>query len=245
MSRITVGAEYLRIARMFAVTDRKKAHIHQRFITAATYILLHPTGKTGLHVISTDGAVVCIQYDKDGAADRAYTIKIDDDTAGHLKGNTVDSRQVVIDMEKDRLRVLEGTETVFKAALCNNVRKAHIFEHAGPSLPTGENGVMIYPDWRRIAPSEEDLTGMKEGFPGIISMRYLRTIAAMYDDWLDYRDVRILHKPRGTLDDSTIYAQFPWRPQMLLIIAPLTGGEFDSQGNALEVLNPEAEDDEL
>lgn len=249
---IDLRGEFLRIARMFQVGETGPTHPSIRLITAARYTLIepNPSGDDGVYVISTDGAVACIQFDETGKADRPYVINIDEETADKLRGaETVNDLRVRANLEK--LVIRNKGIRVHSVERDDIMWPAEIFEWAGPTAPTHRTDKYIgmFPNWRKFLPSRVQLDAMEKGVPGVISARYLSIIGRMYDDMLEYRDVRFLYEPADEGKFERAYVQFPFRPDMLLVIAPMKPSDFDIVGGIERITSPlwddEDEDEEL
>lgn len=223
--RIEVNADVLRIANLYCTREGSHRPLNQRMVTATEYILLDPDPDGGLWVISTDCAALCVQYDTDGRVDRPYTIAVSDDLAKHLAGDTTRDRIVII--KDETLRVLSNGTPVYRAHVAPGeiVRNAEIHDAVGATWPGERQYTITYPNWKKLLPTKEAIAEMDIGFTGQVSARYLSLIGRMYDEWNEHRDAMIMSRPAkyDSTHLSDMIVQFPWRPDMLLIIAPMMG----------------------
>jgi len=217
MSNIEIRGEFIRIARAFAGTATGVFDIdnlkHGTSINGI-YVEPHASGQ-GVQIVSTDGAAMCIQWDRKGRVDRPYLIcGIDKPTAVDLTGADINERWLVgkpgaMTIER---RVLPKTKVT-------RLPEANFHPVRLNGAPTDEPGVTVYPNWRSAVPARDEIEAMSEGYPGVLNAAYLSIIARLHDDSMaNCRAVRLLHS--GSIN-SPVLLQFPWRNDTFVIIAPL------------------------
>lgn len=204
--KIIVRGEFMRIAHAFthgqtSVFDVE--HSHSRH-TRGIYIEPHPSGQ-GVNVVATDGAALALQHDTEGYAPKPTLIHgLVKRDAVALSNGTLGARRFTVDDQGDA-NIKAGDGTVEREL--PHVRQV---------------GAEGYPKWNHLVPTRDDIELMVEGFPGYLNIAYLSILARLWDDNLpNCRTVRILST--GGLTDRVIL-QFPWRPDLMVIVAPLFVG---------------------
>ncbi len=131
MTKLSINAEYVRLAHGFASTEET------RFYLMGVQVEPHPSGE-GVLIIATDGHVAGIFYDRKGIADKNYLLALDKPTLSALKAQRSDGNRGnrFVTIKDDRLVI---------------TNMAGLEYHIKP------NAVEIdgtFPDWRRIIPEK-------------------------------------------------------------------------------------------
>lgn len=223
MSHIELRSDFVRIARAFtygasgvftttSVADPSTA-------TKGIYVEPHPSGK-GVLLVSTDRSGLCVQWDQKGSVDRPRLIcGLKAPQAHEMSGAVLDDRWLVGTAEKLALRVAGKSRPIPLPGV-----EAHKCRIEGE--PTDEPGVFPYPSWRHMVPSQAEIDQMKDGMPGHFDLAYAAILGRLYSDGAqNCRTVRVKHTPRlgnsvGPNGEPIMLLQFPWRPNMLVVIAP-------------------------
>jgi hypothetical protein len=240
MPNINISADVLRIARMFLTKQTGlNAFKTQRLRHAGRYILVQPLKNIGgVHVVSTDGAVMCVQYDETGEADRDYVISPDDDTGRVLAhGINQDTRVVITD---ERLCVIEDDGEVIHTQISKTAAWVchHALVGAGGAIDEAK-AACTYPDWPRVVPAEDKLV---PGYPGALNAVYLSILSRLYEEWNDARTVFMWHLPDAT--QPTMVARFPWRPGMVVLLAGMKDELLPAMLPFSDVVSPEGDDED-
>lgn len=204
--KIIVRGEFMRIAHAFTYGETsvsEAGYTHSRY-TRGIYIEPHPSGK-GVNVVATDGAALALQHDTEGYAPKPVLIHgLVKRDAVALSNGILGARRFTVDDQ---------------GAACIKTSDGSVEQelpHVQQSVAEG------YPSWRQLVPSQDDIELMVEGFPGYLNIAYLSILARLWDDSLaNCRTVRILST--GGLEDQVIL-QFPWRPHLMVIVAPFLAG---------------------
>lgn len=234
MSRVTLHAEHLRLAMMFMAGANSPVPKGGGLLTPARHILFERAPAGGLYVIAVDGSAVFIQYDQDGLADDDYVLAgstVYEALLKNLKGPTI--REPMVEIEDKVARVCHSNGNVNNYPI-DQLDRAAVFKNFGTSVPTP-----FSPTWLTIVPSPEQVQEMKPGAPAGLSARVMSVIGRFYDDMREYRDVRLYHGDmvHNGIAFPRIVAMFPWRPQMMLFIAPDSFGDFDLHAAYAELLS--------
>jgi hypothetical protein len=219
MSAIEIRSEFVRIARLFTSGVTRSYHSDHAALKNI-YVEPHASGK-GVQIVSCDGAAMCVQWDREGTVERPYLIcGVDKDHAKHMSGNTINERWLIGNPNS-------GMTVVGDTSLNSSLKKYRV-EGAGlcrvrvAGDETDEPGVTIYPNWRVAVPTQDEIVGMVDGFPGTMSVEYLSIIARLYEDGMQHeRGVRVMSNGSPT---SNVLVQFPWRDGTFVVIAPLDRG---------------------
>lgn len=221
MPAIEIRSEFVRIARLFTkgVTGVTPPCAMNRPVLSDIYVEPNDAGE-GVYVIASDGAAMCVQLDRKGEVDRPYVIT---NANAHRAidfscGGTINDHWLV--GNPDSLKIVKKGKLHAKLS---DVR-LHPARYEGTDH---EPGTVAYPKWRTVVPTQHDIASMQPGFPGYVDCAYLSTVARLYDDSMaNCRTVKILSN--GDINSPTLL-QFPWRPEMFVVIAPL-----ESQGSLPE-----------
>lgn len=222
MSHIEIRSDFIRIARAFTAgasgvfTNPESTSPYTGL--RGIYVEPHPSGK-GVLIVSSDRSAICVQWDQKGSVDRPRLIcGITPRQAHEMSGAVLDDRWLVGTAEKLALRTTKARPTPLPGV------EAHKCRINGK--PTDEPGVFPYPDWRHMVPTQDEIDQMSDGFPGYFDLTYAAILGRLYSDGAqNCRTVRVKHAsglgklsiPTG---DPIMLLQFPWRPNLLVIIAP-------------------------
>lgn len=187
------SAEMIRLADIWRRTPgRDNRDGNTRFI----HVEPHRSG--GAYVLGTDGAAMFVGYDRQAKCPKAANITLPEGLdRDDLIGSTTVSR------------TLEGDRHAFTVSE-GDYQEKH--DHAW-ILPD------VWPDWRRIMPSEEEFTKAVAMAPRVLSADYLKKIGTMYDSMREERAVHFF--TRGEHD--AVVVTFPWNRDMFLLVMPFKG----------------------
>lgn len=233
MSTIEIRAEILRIAHAWTLgaSGYPSFLTHQREIFRS--ILIEPYEHGGVRVVSSDGAAMCVQVDRHGSTDGRYLIE----------GLTNKDFQVVKDKPSFE-SWFEADPDAGTPAFVDGVGASTLAELPHVRLwGSAPSGTYAYPDWKSVVPSHDELKSMQEGYPGQLSVAYLSVISRLWNGYLaDCRVVRLLS--HGDMARNAIL-QFPWSPDMMVVIAPFQLKNGMPTNQDLFNLLPEQDDDDL
>ncbi len=187
------SAEMLRLADLWRRTPgRDNREANTRFI----HVEPHRSG--GAYVLGTDGAAMFVGYDRQAKCPKAANLclppSLDKEA---LIGNTTLSRTV--EGTRDSMTISEG-----------DFKQAHHYAWVLPDM---------WPDWRRILPTEDEFNKALPFSPRVLSAEYLKRIGMMYDSMGEHREVHFC--TRGM--NSSVLVMFPWNPDMFLVVMPFKG----------------------
>lgn len=215
---LKVRGEFIRIASSFTPSNTGTTINSQGVMNN---IIVHPAPEGGVYIVSCDHAALCVQHDANGYADRCYAIRgLKDEELVELSNGPLDNRWLVSE-EKDQLSIV-GSD--FNHVLHTD---ANMLPASTPSYPVEQEPEgLTYVDWKRVVPTKEDFEeNYKQGFPGVLSMRYLSIVSRLYTDQLaNFRSVYFYHS--GNPEKPAIL-QFPWRSKMVVVIAPMLNDNKD------------------
>lgn len=215
---LKVRGEFIRIASSFTPSNTG-AIINSHEVM--NNIIVHPAPKGGVYIVSSDRAALCVQHDVKGYADRCYAIQgLKDGELVELSNGPLDNRWLISE-KKGQLSIV-GSD--FNHVLHTD---AIMLSASTPSYPVEQEPKgLTYVDWKRVVPTKEDFKeNYKEGFPGVLSMRYLSIVSRLYTDQLaNFRSVYFYHS--GNPEKPAIL-QFPWRSNMIVVIAPMLNDSKD------------------
>lgn len=211
---IEIRSDFIRIARAFTY-GASGVFTQSKFPDwmppiRGIYVEPHPSG-TGVQIVSTDGCALCVQWDRKGRVDKSRLIAdLTHQQCLEFSGADLNARWLVGTGEELALRT-DGK----KKTKLPGVTALGIFIANDPKAPPG---APRYPDWRHLVPTNPDK--LTPGFPGLLNAAYLSIIARLYDDGMqNMRNVRVLcHVNDPKLP---VVLQFPWRPDMMVVIAPM------------------------
>ena len=226
---VQVNAEILRIAYAFQANMRFGTIESERLWSVSAYVLVVPnTEAGGVNVFSTDGAAICVQHDPTGTATGPCLINEISAIKPHLSDQRINRRYVVA--KEDSIKVIEDCgqadvqcEVKDQAVL----RRADVHPNAGPTNP------VALPDWADILTrtiDDGDWAAVNS-----LSVRHMAIIGGLWGTWPDARTVELIC---DTKQGFTL-AMFPFRPNLMVMIADKRQPEFDILGAAHNALEPE------
>lgn len=189
--RFNLSAEMVRIAGRFRAVRGVVSNLAEEYD-----LHVQPMDK-GAVVVGTDGAAMAVCYDPDAIAPCAAGLHLSSAQYAQLGGRQIRDRRLIVDND---------TTTLMDSTL------GSIFEVDGSCMTTEGHR---YPDWRGAIPEVND--AWTRTVPTAMRVKYLRTIASLYEGEEDLRQVNFY----GTKVGHPIIAVFPFQPNVFMVIMPV------------------------
>lgn len=194
-----------RLFHAFKFTANPKNIINEKFDDALRRVLVEPHPNGGVYMIGCDGGVAVVQFDPAGFTSAPFCLGLTDSERAQLKGDFVRRRSLSLEEEGEHLtlKTTGQRSTEFRTT---------DFKHGD-----------IYPKWRSLLPKWSDL---RPGVPGKLNVSYLQRLCSMANPNSSIQkhfDMYCGLSGVGEIPAAVVF--FPANPNMLAIVAPMTGVE--------------------
>lgn len=181
-----------------------------------TFVRVEPL-QPGAVIVGTCAHAMFIAYDPEAVCPEPALLKVPASLVEHLKGKNTRTRSIrysataveVLDKGKSvKKYTMQGEEEYLYRGL-----KAH------------------YANWRSALPTKLEFARANPVIPTVMNADFLGRLSRMFDGWADHRNVYFATVGKPALDPArelptdarNFFCFFPWKPDALLMFAPMGG----------------------
>jgi hypothetical protein len=206
-----------RLYHAFKFVTNTKNVISEKHGEALKRVLVEPHPNGGVYIVGCDGGIMVVQFDPSGSTSAPFCLGLTDTERAQLKGDGVRHRTLSLEREGEHLTL----KTVGQRATEFHTSD---FKHGN-----------TYPKWRDVLPRWSDL---RPGMPGKLNASYLSRLCSMVNPaGAIQKHFDMYCAQAGHAKDKAAIVFFPFNPNVLGIVMPMTGVE-DTEPAEPKWLNP-------